>query len=252
MKSCAIYNKPLWTSSSRRAPLAGSRQSRRRRKARLSTTRHTSLVACASALGDAPPAKSLIEHEDRVIQAAALAMGVERIQSFAQAWAADGDSFGAAKLCWIGHLLMARGVISRSVHDDLIFRAVSLLEACSSEDTRDFEIYVLNKAWSTDIGSDRHSAANVRLKEMTAGVKTYEAILGEALIACTDGWTLQAVWGERQVYRIRRGRIATRCSRNSFSATSWKWRQASSGLTAQENFRTWLLSLPRLADHLFS
>ena len=104
------------------------------------------------AMGDAPPTRVLVEHEDRVIlESVALAMGEERITATARAWEAEGDQLGAAKLCWLGHMLAARGVISCTQECDFVYRAVDLLGAIGLEETAAFEVIVLSKAFNCEV-----------------------------------------------------------------------------------------------------
>ena len=102
--------------------------------------------------GDAPPARALIEHEDRaILECVALAMGEERVTATASAWEAEGDKLGAARLCWLGHTLAGRGACSHARAVDFVYRTIDLLAAVASEETAAFEMEVLNYAWILDV-----------------------------------------------------------------------------------------------------
>ena len=108
------------------------------------------------AMGDTPPARALIEHADHaILESVALAMGEERISAIASAWEAEGDKLGAAKLYWVGAMLTGRGVIPRTRGDDFVFRAADLLAAVGSDETAEFEITVLNRAFNSDVRRPR-------------------------------------------------------------------------------------------------
>ena len=148
------------------------------------------------ALGDGRPSKALIMHEDRAIQESiALAMGQERIDATASAFEAEGDQLSAAKLCWIGDGLQRRGMIPREAGYDFVFRAASLLEACASDVTRDFELEVLNQAFAMDFGSDRHKAVMKRLEVVSGGTVTYESKIGEGLVSWAAGAQACGMYG---------------------------------------------------------
>ena len=91
----------------------------------------------------------------RLRQVTALAMGEERISAIASAWEAEGDKLGAAKLYWVGTMLTGRGVIPRARGDDFVFRAADLLAAVGSDETAEFEITVLNRAFNSDVRRPR-------------------------------------------------------------------------------------------------
>ena len=102
--------------------------------------------------GDAPPARALIEHEDRaILECVALAMGEERVTATASAWEAEGDKLAAARLCWLGHTLAGRGACSHARAVDFVYRTADLLAAVASEETAAFEMEVLNYAWILDV-----------------------------------------------------------------------------------------------------
>ena len=108
------------------------------------------------ATGDAPPARALIEHPDHaILESVALAMGEQRISAIASVWEAEGDKLGAAKLYWAGVMLTGRGVIPRTRGDDFVFRAADLLAAVGSDETAEFEITVLNRAFGADVRRPR-------------------------------------------------------------------------------------------------
>ena len=102
--------------------------------------------------GDAPPARALVEHEDRaILECVALAMGEERVTATASAWEAEGDKLAAARLCWLGHTLAGRGACSHARAIDFVYRTVDLLAAVASEETAAFEIEVVNYALILDV-----------------------------------------------------------------------------------------------------
>ena len=108
------------------------------------------------ATGDAPPARALIEHPDHaILESVALAMGEQRISAIASVWEAEGDKLGAAKLYWAGVMLTGRGVIPRMRGDELVLRAADLLAAVGSDETAEFEITVLNRAFGADVRRPR-------------------------------------------------------------------------------------------------
>ena len=102
--------------------------------------------------GDAPPARALIEDEDRaILECVALAMGEERVTATASAWEAEGDKLGAARLSWLGNTLAGRGACSHARAVDFVYRTADLLAAVASEETAAFEMEVLNYAWILDV-----------------------------------------------------------------------------------------------------
>ena len=104
------------------------------------------------AIGDAPPARALIEHEDRaILECVALAMGEERVTATASAWEAEGDKLAAARLCWLGHTLAGRGACSHARAMVFVYRTATLLAAAASEETAAFEMDVVNYAWILDV-----------------------------------------------------------------------------------------------------
>ena len=104
------------------------------------------------AMGDTPPARALIEHEDRaILECVALAMGEERVTATASAWEAEGDKLGAARLSWLGNTLAGRGACSHARAVDFVYRTIDLLAAVASEETAAFEMEVLNYAWILDV-----------------------------------------------------------------------------------------------------
>ncbi len=135
-------------------------------------------------------------HEDRAIQESiALAMGQECIHATASAFEAEGDQLSAAKLCWIGDGLQRRGMIPRERGYDFVYRAASLLEACASDATHDFELEVLNQAFAMDFGSDRHKAVMKRLEVVSGGTVTYESKIGEGLVSWAAGAQACGMYG---------------------------------------------------------
>ena len=82
-------------------------------------------------------------------------MGEQRISAIASVWEAEGDKLGAAKLYWAGFMLTGRGVIPRTRGDDFVFRAADLLAAVGSDETAEFEITVLNRAFGADVRRPR-------------------------------------------------------------------------------------------------
>ena len=147
-------------------------------------------------MGDGPPSKTLVDHEDdTIIHSVALAMGKDRIHETVSAWERDGDQLGAAKLCWAGHMLGVLGLISTDETANFLFRAVPLLEACASDETRNFELLVLNKAYCYPGGGDRHAKAMKRLQDMSAAEKTFESKCGEAMGVCFNAFAVTGMLG---------------------------------------------------------
>ena len=121
------------------------------------------------AMGDAPPAKVLVEHEDEAIrQSVALALGKERLAECVRARETEGDMLGAARLSWLGCALGARGMLAKPEVDEFVFQTVSLLQACASEETLEFELDVLNRAFTCNPTDERYQPAMARLKEVSA------------------------------------------------------------------------------------
>lgn len=105
-------------------------------------------------LSAAPPDRQLVDHQDRVVlEAVALAMGSERLADTSRAWEAAGDTLGAAKLSWIGRLLITHRAISTAQEFDFVFRAADLLRRIASDDTVAFETEVLTKAFVCDVSA---------------------------------------------------------------------------------------------------
>ena len=148
------------------------------------------------AMGDAPPAKVLVEHEDEAIrQSVALALGKERLEESVRARETEGDMLGAARLSWLGCALGARGMLAKPEVDEFVWRAVSLLQACASEETLEFELEVLNRAFLTNPTDERYQPAMTRLKEVSALIATYQSKFGECLVTFNTAFAAGGFFG---------------------------------------------------------
>ena len=94
----------------------------------------------------------LIENKDNAVKSSlALAMGKERLEKTVRSWEDKGDKLAAAKLCMIGRMLLDRGQISMGEHNELVYRAVDLITAVSSDETIEFEMEVLKCSAFLDV-----------------------------------------------------------------------------------------------------
>ena len=150
------------------------------------------------AMGELPPAKALLDHQDRaILEAVAIAMGRERIDAVSSAWEADGDFGGAAKLCWIGHMLRARGVFGMSEEIDYIFRAAELLVSADSDELVVLELEVLHKATYYEQGTERSNKAKARLKELAAAQPaTFESKISECMASWINAFAPMGMMGD--------------------------------------------------------
>ena len=148
------------------------------------------------AMGDAPPAKVLVEHEDEAIrQSVALALGKERLEESVRSRETEGDILGAARLSWLGCALGARGMLAKPEVDEFVFQTVSLLQACASEETLEFELDVLNRAFVCNPTDERYQPAMTRLKEVSTLMATFQSKFGECLVTYNSAFAAGGFFG---------------------------------------------------------
>ena len=102
----------------------------------------------------------------------------------------------AAQVAWCASL----GRVSQKDAIELIYRAASILEHANDLTHFNLEIDVLNKAFSQDAGSTRHSAAMRRLETVTHlgnknGLTTLQSKMGELCVNFTDMLEALGIFG---------------------------------------------------------